>query len=200
MAGLVETNHGQEEGGDGLHLFLLKYKDKLRTALDPIYNVLRANDVDQDDLLYISESDLRETLVGDPIHKLKPAQIGKFIGIMKTVEGSEICKSSKTQKLVRIIVSNEEEQALQQMIAKSSAANQYISNIDKMIEELKGNRDENERKIEKQMNCVLAAVHQRKQELIQELNRMTQEKTIKLTEQKEDLRKIEESVTENYNA
>ena len=41
--------HGQEEGGDALYSFLLD-KSKLKSGLEPVYNALKANEIDKDGL------------------------------------------------------------------------------------------------------------------------------------------------------
>ena len=57
-SGVIQTNHGQQEGGDQIRTILVQNQNKLKKAVDPIYELLYDEDIDYEELKEFGESDL----------------------------------------------------------------------------------------------------------------------------------------------
>eukprot|EP01084_Bolivina_argentea_P069139 125865_1 len=85
-------------------------------------------------------------------------------------------------------------------ISESSARiKQNILNIDNTINLLKENKSKNQQIIQKQLDAIISAATKRKQELIQNLDKMVDDKSKLLNKQSNDLQVIELALNESYN-
>lgn len=150
--------------------------------------------MEYDELIEFSERDLRDILDPKQFSTLKPVHVGKLVNILRNVEQSTINMASKTQKLRTVILSTEEEQAIQNVKKNIVTVKENILSIDNTIEELEKNRSTNEAEIEQRIESIITAAHRRKQELKLELNRIAQEKRTKLMKQRENLQSKEQAL------
>ena len=141
-SGFVDTNYkNQQEGGDTLKAFLLEHKSTLKKGVDPIYNVLteEAEIEEYEEVLPFSEVDLRKIL--DPNkqentkYKIKDVHVGRFINLLRTIPDSQIFKEAqKTKEIVKVLISTEEEQAMNKISESSARIEQNMVNIDNTID------------------------------------------------------------------
>eukprot|EP01084_Bolivina_argentea_P308213 532870_1 len=183
----VETSV-QTEGSDKLHTFLGQHEDRLKNV-DNIYELLHKNDIDYDELMRYEEKDLRDTL-----HEIgmKKIVIGRIYNLLRTIKNSSIYKEQNTvsTKVVRVLVSAEEQYALSNIDKKIAKISELIQSIKSAMDNLNENNVKNKKIVETNFSQivenVILCVNARKQELLLELDKtMSVKKEILLKQMNE---------------
>eukprot|EP01084_Bolivina_argentea_P285396 489400_1 len=187
-----------EEGIDELKQFLLSNKNKLKNAVDPIYQLLTDEDIDYEELMEYAEVDLRSILTENANIKLKSTQIGRLINVLRNTAESTIHKQSKKEKIV-IVLSDQENNALNNIKHKIEQITKHKETVTDTINILNNNKINCKKQIDQQITYMIQMLQKRQKELVIQLDTIVKDKTTKLTKQLINLQNDESKMNECYN-
>eukprot|EP01084_Bolivina_argentea_P113854 202822_1 len=179
----VETL-GATEGSDRLKEWLGENKDQLRlqnsTKLEEIYDKL-SEEIAYDDLLKLGEADLRPALSDC---RLKSIQVGRIIAVLKEAPDTIIHKEANKSKIVKIVLSNDEEEALQNINKQRDKIDKIILNISNELNQSIDNATNGKQIINQKYDQIVTIINQQRKHLLFILDNKINIKTQKLETEK----------------
>eukprot|EP01084_Bolivina_argentea_P011986 22453_1 len=119
-----DTIESDQSHCDSMHKFLFNHQKQLKKSTDAIYEVLKQNEIEYDELLRYSSIDLRGILEESKLSKL---HIGRLINLLRVIPESQIHKETKTNI---IILSPKEQEVIKHFSSQKAE-------IDNKLEELR---------------------------------------------------------------
>eukprot|EP01084_Bolivina_argentea_P111307 198649_1 len=176
QSGVLETSVA--EGGDELKAFLFVNENKLKSkpTILKIHKALTINRIDKDDLMSLSEIDLRETLQALEYNsnkdKLKPLEIGRLINVIKTTPGSEIFikNNAKPSKVIIIPQTIEEQQAINKIDNKKGLILNVLKIVNDNMKQVNINKQKTKDIINNKFDEIIKKANERRNKLLSEID------------------------------
>eukprot|EP01084_Bolivina_argentea_P005935 11215_1 len=177
MAQDVIVTSMEAEGSDPLREFLLQHQNALKLSntrkLNDIYNKLNENDIDYDELLKFEDEQLLCQILVEEC-KISKLAVTRIITVLKNIPQSQICKQKHNVKIITI--SNDEQNALNNIQKASKEIENIINNITVNMSELDKNSKECEIAINYNFDNIIKTINKRRGELISNLKTIKQKK------------------------